>query len=73
MEQHIPIGNKDAYAFKFKDKKEIELAGLSFESKPNGTCYISVADYDSCKLSKEELCTFIKLLVSHLELPLEFK
>lgn len=73
MEQHLPIGNKDAYAYEFKDKKEVELAGISFESKSNGDCYISVAEYDSCNLSQEELCTFIKLLVSHLELPLEFK
>jgi len=73
MEQIIHVGDDTVYIYKYEYKKELEVNCTHFISFPDGKCVIKNAEYESWNLSKEELCTFIKLLVSHLELPLEFK
>ena len=76
MEQNINIGDRIITTLEFKRTKEVEVDHIvSFKTNKDGS--ISVTEmcdqYFNWDLSKEELCTFIKLLVSHLELPLEFK
>lgn len=74
MEQVINIGDRQIFTFEFETKKEIEVADITFsKNNDDNTCCISSYQPDRCYLSTEELCTFIKLLVSHLELSLEFK
>ena len=76
MEQNIIIGNRTVTTYEFQNTKEVEVDSVvSFKVNSNESITVSEMcdQYFDWNLSKEELCTFIKLLVSHLELPMEFK
>ena len=74
MEQNITIGDGQVSTFDFDYKKEVEVdSALWISVYLDESIILSDSESLYWKLSKEEMCTFIKLLVSHLELPLEFK
>lgn len=76
MEQVLNIGDREICTFDFIQTKEVLVDHIvSFRTNKTGTIQVveQCDQYFTWDLSQEELCTFIKLLVSHLELPLEFK
>lgn len=72
MEQLIDIGDSQLFTYEFQNKKEVELVGVQFVNYIHEDSAAIISCEEVCKLSQEELCTFIKLLISHLELPMEF-
>ena len=70
----ITLGDDNVYSYTFDNKREIEVdEGLWFAKYSDESIIINDRENFRWNLSTEDLCTFIKLLVSHLELPLEFK
>ena len=73
MEQSITIGDGKVTTYEFEYKKELDVDDAIWFEGIGESITINDTGNWYWQLSKEELCTFIKLLVSHLELPLKIE